>query len=261
MNRESASSQAGFAWLKAAAQRLRAGEAAALLAETLEALAQDANNAQLLQIASMACTYDGHGDQAEPYARRALAVIEKDHHAAPRLIEAAHLGLYDSLIAQAKYLEAARSLEAAVRKAPHTNTLLLLMAWAHFLAGHPQDVRSALSRRVPNDPSTTGSDEIAASLPSFHYLIGPFMEHALEIYPKPLQTHPLQKQLFGLLKRAMPREMNENRMRVITSSLANLEDEARRLAQTPYGQRLSQILKTMRSLEWLAEYDSRIIWG
>lgn len=261
MNHESSSSQAEFAWLNAAVKRLRAGEAAALIAETLEALAWDERNSQLLQTASTAYTYQGRGDQAEPYARRALDEIAKDRKAAPLSVEMAHVGLYDSLIAQAKYVDAARSLARVVNQAPHTNSMLLLIAWAYFLAEKPQDVRETLSRRVPGDPSTTGSDAIAAALPSFHYLIGPYMEYALEIYPKLLPTYPLQKQLFGMLKQAVPKEMTDHKNQVIATCLEHLEDEARRQANNPYGQRLSQVLADMRPLKWLAEHDNRIIWG
>ncbi len=261
MPSDTSSSWTDISWLNAVIKRLQEGEAASLIKETLEALAQDQENLQLLQTVSLAYTYQAQGDRAEPYARQALEAIVKDSRAAPLHVEIAYMGLYDSLVAQAKYVEAARVLGPALKRAPHTNSMLLLIAWSYFLAEDMQAVRDTLRRSVPNDPSTTGSDEIAASLPSFHYLIGPYMRYTLEIYPRRLQSNPLSKQLLTMMQQAIPKEMTENKTRLVAGILERLEGEARRNAHNPYGRRLNEIVTRMRPLDWLTEYEDRSVWG
>lgn len=261
------SGQKEMAWLDAAVKRLKQGEAAGLIEETLEALTHDEKNTQLLHILSMAYSYQGHGDRAEPYARQALDLISKNRKSSPLQVEMVRVCLFDSLIAQGCFAEASRTLDAVVRRGPHTNAILLLMAWGYFLAGEEQNARRALARQVPHDPSTIGSDEIADVFPSYA-LMEPYMHYVLEIYPSPTAApvRPVPQSLETFLKNGMKymaQTTVDNMLPLLAQYLEKWEDEARRHAHNPYGKRLSEILEKARKLEWYQDYFNRIteaIW-
>jgi tetratricopeptide (TPR) repeat protein len=263
MHFDTQSTQNGFAWLDDAVKRLQQGEAAVLIEETLRALTHDEKNTQLLQIVSMAYTYQGQGEQAEPYARQALGLISKDKRSSPLRVEMAHVCLYDSLIAQGRFAEASKNLDVIVRRVPHTNAVLLLIAWGYFLAGDMKNVRRAFAREVPPGPDTTGSDEIARIFPSYT-LMEFYIQYALNIYPPhpaaPMYPVPPAVKLF--LESAMTymtQSSANNMMPFLTRYLAKWEDEARRHAHNPYGTHLSEILEKVRKLEWYTEYNDRLL--
>ena len=260
MSSDKQSNHNEFAWLDAAKKRLRQGEAAALIEEALEALAHDEQNAQLLQIASLAYAYQGQGQQAEPYARRALTLISEDRVSSSLHIEMAHVCLYDSLIAQGRFAEASQSLGSVVSQVPHTNAILLLIAWGYFLAGSPENARHALMQQTPIDQSTFRDEEVTNMFPSY-LLMDWYMRYVLGINPRGSQPYPVPQALrffYAGLVQSMKQTLMDQMMQAVPGFLARWEDEAQRHAHNPYGKRLGEILEEVRLPEWQAEYLDRV---
>jgi tetratricopeptide (TPR) repeat protein len=222
-------------WFETLTLRLKQGEAEAVIAETRAALKRQPDNIELLISLAAAYSYIGQGKDAEPYARQAFdAVYHRGLDGSPRHFDhyddIAYLSVYDAVLAQGRFLESAQWLEPYADLAVQKNNMWICTAFAYFLARQNSEAYAALERRVqyrPNDGVSPFDEEFWVS---YRYRM-----MAAYIYQEVLPRFHPGRLFYGRMG------TGDNQ-----AALAAWEEEARRNAHNPYGQRLAEILEGLR---------------
>jgi len=221
-------SESEMGWLGRITARILAGEANAVITEALQTLTTDPNSVNTLISLASAYNYQGQGSQSEPYARLAFDIVNRRTAANWQLVYIVHLALFDALVAQGHFLQAARLLQPRIEGSRRTNMMCGLTAWGYYLAHENELARQALERTVSYQPDEKESgDERFAGTSKLSLVVG-YIRREVN-------------------RDEVVRGAGESIMFLASQRLADWENEARRNAHNPYGQRLAEILKEMRA--------------
>lgn len=173
-------------WFSCVVMRIRLGQTAEVIAEYEAKRAEGDRSLETALALSAAYGYTGDAVAAEPLARevydavtRAAAVPEPSPQRAysaddwQRLVDLAHVTLFDGLLAQGRYAEAADCLTPRILESLHPNRNRVSVTWAHYLAGNMEQARAMLATVKPSQ------DNFALNLTPRQQLLVAYLQYKL----------------------------------------------------------------------------------
>lgn len=221
-------------WIQTVTTRLERGEAAAVIKDAQISLKQHPGRFEDLLTLASAYSWLGTGNEAEPYARQALEEIqrrgtaEKGSDWGPRYLDLAYLAMFDAVMLQGRFQEAARLLESYATHSPEADLMWAYTVLGYYMDGNNEDASSALRSLFRREPSSVNVHTDAQIRLSTKVRVMIDYIHT-QLFPSG-QTRPAYQM------------DTENRTRGWAISLDSWEDEARRNAHNPYGARLAGII-------------------
>lgn len=235
------------------ALRLDAGEAESVLAEAVVRRENGDRSAENAIILSATYSYLGRGTEAQPFAHEALTTLErsgmmrKRAWAARVQVDMALVTLFDALLAQGHFIEAASYLGPRVPYSHQPNMMALLVTWALFLAEEDGRARAMLKQMGDLDALDA---------------ISPAVEYGSQTEPEVKHTANGQNNKRGVIESITPKYafmLAFVECRLVgkppseplyrhRDQFASWEDEAQRHADNPYGNRLRDILNQIAEL-------------
>jgi hypothetical protein len=226
-------------WLHIVLQRIKQGEATAVIAETQAALNQQPERFEYMLALACAHAWSGAGNEAEPYARQALEEIrrrgkkEKDSYWFPRYLDMAYLAVFDSLMVQGRFREAARFLVGYGRHAIRINMIWSYAAFAYFMDGDNANAFRAMQGRIEYSP--TRNSEPTAEQHDTPPRLGLMLQY-IQTKVHPSVSVRLRSRL----------QLRTKSLSWVAVALAAWEEEIERNVNNSYGTRLAEIVAALR---------------